>query len=106
MMDKIAIVDTTFARFDMGAVVEAELKTATRIRKEIRTRSCHGSRNQRSGSCLQAAYRTRELFDCARVRNGGSYGPESAQRPRSVARLNGCTTPHDHPDSPGVCARD
>src|SRR5262245_7939193 len=25
-MDKIAIVDTTFARFDMGAVAEAELK--------------------------------------------------------------------------------
>ena|SRR6516162_393186 len=26
MMDRIAIVDTTFARFDMGAVAEAELK--------------------------------------------------------------------------------
>ncbi len=26
MMDKIAIVDTTFARFDMGGVAEAELK--------------------------------------------------------------------------------
>ena len=26
MMDKIAIVDTTFARFDMGAVAEAEFK--------------------------------------------------------------------------------
>ena len=26
MMDKIAIVDTTFARFDMGAVAEAELR--------------------------------------------------------------------------------
>ena len=103
MMDKIAIVDTTFARFDMGAVAEAELKPATRIRKQVRTRSCHGSRNQRSGSCLQAAYRTQELFDCVCVRNARSCAPGPAQRPRSFARLDGRTTPYQHTDSPGIC---
>ena len=35
MMDKIAIVDTTFARFDMGAVAEAELKRQSGFGKKF-----------------------------------------------------------------------
>ena len=104
MMEKIAIVDTTFARFDMRAVAEDELKRQPGFGKKFElVRATVPGIKDLAVACKRFI-ETREPFDCACVRYARSCAPGRTQRPRSVARLDDRTTPYHHADSPGICA--
>jgi|SRR5215469_252966 len=104
MMDKIAIVDTTFARFDMRAVAEDELKRQPGFGKkfELVRATVPGIKD-----LAVACKRLIERESCSIALAFGTAGRTERNRlsaHEASLGLMAAQPPYQHTDSPGICA--